>query len=493
MLNSFNYFNLAKAATAALLLATTAYSQVTNTCGGVVQNGTQVFSVRYFDDVTILTMNGFSYGNESYVLYCGEQPSFQALLTYGVATTTKTFKVPVNYVLARGSYTSTYIEISGHSSNISVIENPENLVSPCLQKRLVDPASLFAYHDVDSFVQWQAVSVGFEETNQIAQAKSVWFPGTIYADPLVRVEFITAMSLFFNDGGHGQQLYDQIKTAFNTLAADMDRIPTNLRNRIAWVYYEFSTQTWRLRNSAFTRGMIKAAGGIHFPLSGDDEQDDRPLSSTELKTVLENAQYVIDQTDFKGRDGSFQAWYTLAGYQDALAVQAFKNKRVYTLDETVNSNGISDYTYRLAARPDIFLKDLIYAQYPAYNPAFNATFLNLDFVYASEHTILTANDCEAVKYNSGDIPNVLPNPNFVWNSVPPPALTGTGTYGAGGSDDSGSDQKGGNKTGTIIAVVCSIVVLGAIFGFVFFKWGKRAKEDRFIELEDEMNNDIPLH
>ncbi|KAF9162860.1 hypothetical protein BGX21_003405 [Mortierella sp. AD011] len=483
-------------ASAALILLPIA-AQAQDNCGGLVSNGTLgTFTVNYYSNFTVLTINGVNnnINSENYVLYCGtEAPQDFALATVGLSASTGVFRAPLLQVAADDTYTSTYIEISGHRDSINFLESPQNIVSPCLQQRYANQ-SLFAFNN--SLTEWSLINAGFLSVMNTAQQKSVWIPSSVDVDPLQRAEYIIAVAMFYNDGVNGQSLYNQIKAAYTNLQNDMNQIPQANRNRIAWVYYDFTLSTWKLRNSAFTKGIIAAAGGISFPLTGE-VPDYATLSSDDIKTILLNSQVVIDQTDFTGQPTSVKtidAWRVRAGFESSSDLPVLQSKKVYTLDGTTNSNGVSDYNYRVAPRPDILLKDLIYVQYPSYNSTYSTVFLNTDFATGGDGrgVVLTASNCGTTKYDSGDIPVIVPQPSFTGNPTPPAALVGTGVYGGDGTN-SGSSSRGSSKVSIVVPVVCVVVILGAAFAFVSFKWGKRAKEDRFIELEEEMNNEIPLH
>lgn len=159
----------------------------------------------------------------------------------------------------------------------------------------------------------------------------------------------------------------------------------------------------------------------------------------------------------------------------------------------------------MPSRPDLLLRDLISVQYPEYNKAssqdYKTRFLNRNFQYGQgPSNSLGPENCTAdgtataqVPYNSGDITVWPLDPTFT-GLAPPPSPVGGGIYGVGGpSQEDGTSGGGKSKTTSIIiAVVCVAAVLGAAFAFAFYKWSRRAKEDRFIELEEEMNNEIPL-
>ncbi|KAF8985195.1 hypothetical protein BGZ46_005558 [Entomortierella lignicola] len=487
------------AAVAALLLLPATVVQAQGTCGGLVQNGTfGTYSVIYDNsNFTILTMYGSS-NIEKYVLYCGlTAPDSTALAPYGLPINTGMFQLPLAKVIVGDTFSSSYIEISGHRDSIAFLDNPQNVVSPCLQENYAT-SKLLAFNDTQD--EWTIATAGFLANMATSQPKAIWIPASVEVDPLYRIEYITAVSLFYNDGVHGQDVYNQIKSAYTNLQADMAQIPSANRNRIGWVYYNFALSTWKLKNDNFTTGLITAAGGQPFPLSGETSVGlDLSLSSEDIKTLLLNAQFVIDQTDFTGQPSSgVQAWMNLAGFNSVNDLPVLENRRVYTLNNVVNAIGVSDYNFRFASRPDILLKDLIYVQYQTYNPSYRLTFINQNWAWGGSggpSIVLTAANCTNFSYNNAsDIPVVVRQAGFRGNSNPPPPPTGSGIYGGSGSGSNGGSGGGGsNKTKIIVPIICVVVILGAAFGFVFFKWGKRAKEDRFIELEEEMNNEIPLH
>ncbi|KAG0002809.1 hypothetical protein BGZ65_002311 [Modicella reniformis] len=423
---------------------------------------------------------------ESYILYCGDtSPTEDTRKNDGVPTGSADFKIPLQNIAVEGTYTSSYVELTGHRNTIKSMSNPSNIVSPCLQQMYENKSTI-------SFTgggtgEYENLNATFGEFKHIFEAKDIWIPASVDVEPLLRIEYIVAISLFFNDGTKGEQIYSNIKSAFTELERNMALIEN--KKRIAWVSYDFSVNSWKLHNSKFTKGMITAAGGIPFPLKGE-VPDDMSLSADEIKTLLLNSQIVIDETNFNGQPGvtPIEKWRDLAGFASQTELPVLQQKNVYSLDNTVSKNGSNDYKYRLASRPDLLLKDLIHVQYPTYDTTYELTFLNPKFASGTGVTIqLSSADCATSNYNNGEIPKVVFQEKFKGDSSPPPALVGSGIYGGDGSGG------GGSKTGVVITVICVAVVLGAVFGAVFIKWSKRAKEDRFIELEEEMNREIPLH
>ncbi|KAK3838810.1 MAG: hypothetical protein J3R72DRAFT_182322 [Linnemannia gamsii] len=419
---------------------------------------------------------------------------------YGVDIQLPQFQVPVTNVLVGGSYTSSYVELAGGRTKIKVLEDPKNIVSPCLQAQ-VNNGSTVALDD-SKFDQYTNIDVGFRINAHPAQTKDVWIPMSVEVSPLLRVEYIMAVSLFFDKGQSALVTYEMIKGTYNNLSIDMKNIPDNKKKRIGWVRYDFSRKSWTLRNSAFTRGIITDAGGIPFPLNGDGVNDNASISPSDFKILVSNADILIDQTEFTkdmlSNTTSIAYWRQLAGFTGVDNPRVLDNKHVYTLDATVNTVGISDYLYRMPSRPDLLLRDMIHVQYPLYDPNYTLRFLNKNFVYGTgPELVLGSDNCglALVPYNSGDITTSQPHPEFHGDDIGPPALIGGGIYGAGGDSQGGdASGSGGSKTKNIVIAVVSVAaVLGAAFAFAFYKWSRRAKEDRFIELEEEMNNEIPLN
>lgn len=112
------------------------------------------------------------------------------------------------------------------------------------------------------FNQFDAVSVGFRENKDISQPKDVWVPMSVEVEPLLRVQYIKAVSLFFNSGFQSSITYDTIIGTYNNLKLDMSRIPQGNKKRIGWVKYDFTQNSWTLRNTNFTRGIIRDAGTL---------------------------------------------------------------------------------------------------------------------------------------------------------------------------------------------------------------------------------------
>ncbi|GJJ70638.1 hypothetical protein EMPS_02988 [Entomortierella parvispora] len=470
------------------LLAVTASAQNDTYCGGSLQPNmynTFDFTYNHGGNFTVVTMIGPT-SNETSLLYCGDAPiGTQALLEAGVNTNVQQFKVPVTSVATSGNFTSSYVELIGQGNSIMYMDDPQLVVSPCLQQRYANK-TLQALNDTQYQTQFNNISAAFLMTTQPAENKAVYVPESLEVDPLQRVEYIKAISLFYDLGAEGQSVYNKIRNNYGTLQNAVASIPADQQKRIGWVEYDFSVSAWRIRNSVFTRAIIKDAGGISFPLRGDGVADRSILDITDLQTMIRNSWVVIDQTNFNGQNanqGDFNLWRTLAG----VTMDELPGKRVYSLSGTSNAQGVSDYDYRAPARPDLLLQDLIHAQYPSFNVSW--TFLDPGFIYGSgpDH-VMTAAMCGQAVYNDAPI-TVYAGGTFSGDGTVSPPLVGSGIYGAASGGSSGSKS----KTPIIVAVVVVAAVIGAGFAFAFFKWGKRAKEDRFIELEEEMNNEIPLH
>ncbi|KAF9148019.1 hypothetical protein BG015_010279 [Linnemannia schmuckeri] len=478
-------------------------------CGGTVSNinnTTRKFTVETYNaDVTVLTISGLNNNpdKESYLLYCGATaPDSTVIQTMGLSPSVKQFKVPVTRVLSAGNFTSSYIELAGGQSNIAVLENPQNIVSPCLQYHY--RSGLISPLDSANLTQYESLDVGFRQFKS-GEPKDVWVPESEEVAPLQRVEYLMAVSLFFNNATAASIIYDKIIGTYNILKMDMERIPKENKMRIGWVKYDFGRRSWILCNTPFIRGIINDAGGIPFPLKGDGLPSYPDISPSDFKILMTNADVIIDQTDLtdgKGNETSvFSRWRALAGFT-GMTTHVLDMKRVYSLDNTMNQARINDYQYRMPSRPDLLLRDVIAVQYPQYNPEHKFRFLNTKF-YSGEGATnqLGPENCVSnpavttpFPYNSGDITAATFNPLFTGGPPPPPAVGG-GIYGIGGDSQGGDTSNDGkNKTTSIIiAVVCVAAVLGAAFAFAFYKWSRRAKEDRFIELEEEMNNEIPLN
>ena len=72
-------------------------------------------------------------------------------------------------------------------------------------------------------------------------------------------------------------------------------------------------------------------------------QDNASLSAEEINTLLLNSQIVIDQTNFTGQNyvTTVGMWRELAGFASAQDLPVLAQKKVYSLDNTVNDEGSS--------------------------------------------------------------------------------------------------------------------------------------------------------
>ncbi|KAG0029305.1 hypothetical protein BGZ82_008027 [Podila clonocystis] len=471
-------------------------------CGGQLTDQGVFFKFKQTPDFTVLTMtnndNNIS-KNETYILYCNEKPGVSGVskvIEAGlVGDSLEYFRIPLNKTMVDDTFTSTYIELIGQRNAISILSNPAKVVSPCLQKGITDKTITAM---LDDGTQYAQVDAAFRMQQNAAQLKDIWMPHTVDIEPLYRADYIRAVSLFFNQGQEGQKVYDQIKKAYETHALNMVAVPKAFKRRIGWITYDLNAKHWLLRNSKFTKTIIKDAGGISFPLNGDSIQDFLQLTEPEVKLVILNSNVLIDQTEYPSGWDRMKHIRKSAGFSDVEDIPVLSNSMIFSLDYTRNDAGSSDYNYRVAGRPDLLLKDMIRAQYPTYQPTIgNFTFFNVKYGNSGTGGVtFNATDCGKVDpftfndapYNNDNTIITVPPEQFLDYGIAPAPPTGGGMY---GSYD-GSEGKKSN-VGIIVGVIVAAVVMAAGFAFAFFKWGKRAKEDRFIELEEEMNNEIPMH
>jgi hypothetical protein len=113
---------------------------------------------------------------------------------------------------------------------------------------------------LDDGSQYIQVDAAFRTIQNIAQSKDIWMPHSVDIEPLYRADYIRAVSLFFNQGQAGQEVFGKIKAAYDTHKFNMLGVPQNFKRRIGWIKYDFGTQHWTLRNSKFTTAIIKDAG-----------------------------------------------------------------------------------------------------------------------------------------------------------------------------------------------------------------------------------------
>ncbi|KAF9585779.1 hypothetical protein BGW38_000792 [Lunasporangiospora selenospora] len=464
-------------------------------CGGIIGNGT-FYTVKYYDTFTVVTSKDPyrpDINPEDYLLYCGlEDPNPPEF-----ASIRSRFQIPLLRVAVGQNATGSFLELLGQREKIVRISKPDGLISPCLQALTKNQTiGVFDNADPNAYI---GIDGAFVDRQHTSQDKDIWIPNA-EVDPIERLAFIKPVSLFFGQGQRGEDVFSKIKTGYEDIRDTAKQIDQSHKKRIGWVQYDSGSGRWELVNTLFVRTIIRDAGGVSFPLSGGLDQETIHLQPQEMKDLVRNSHIIIDQSDinaFPSIPSRFQSWLRLAGFASNEDTLVLSDHQVYSLDSTRNFRGSTDYFYRPAVRPDLLLRDLIRAQYSNYNPKVNytMTFLNRGFSYeAKAATVLTEADCDKPVYNDEPIVPFV-DPIFTGDGRVTAPPTGSGPYGGGSPSNQGGSGSGGgsSKTGIIVAVVVVAVLVGAGFAFAFFKWSKRAKEDRFIELEEEMNNEIPLH
>jgi len=138
---------------------------------------------------------------------------------------------------------------------------PQLVVSPCLQQRYANK-TLLALDPSQYAAQNGLIEAGFLMTSTPSDSKAVYVPESLEVQPLDRVEYIQALSLFYGIGELGQSQYTEISKNYGLLKDAVANIPLDQQKRIGWVEYDFSVGWWRIRSSNFTKAIIKDAGNL---------------------------------------------------------------------------------------------------------------------------------------------------------------------------------------------------------------------------------------
>ncbi|KAF9976494.1 hypothetical protein BGZ73_008498 [Actinomortierella ambigua] len=409
-------------------------------------------------------------------------------------------QIPVQAVGIMDKYAMTYIEMLGKRNTIKKIQDPTLVVSPCIQKMIAtgQATKLSATPDMT-----EAQDLGVIVTTATQGVPKAFLVGhNEDANPLHRAQMIKLYSLLYNAPAEGDRIYKQIEESYTNIQRSLVAIPDENKKRIAWVRYDYPTNQWYLQTTAFAMMLIQAAGGV--PMGNDEHLNSQTprevvISQQDLRYFLDNAQVVIDETEFKPELMKAQTpldeWRRLAGYSSSELPKIIEKRQLYSLDREVNANGTSSYQYRVAARPDLLLMDVVMAQYPSFDLTYQMEFLRVFATTEGPKKTLSADDCpDPAQLTPRDIVTVQNVRVFSGDGIAPPALVGCSQFmdpNCSGDNKSGGGG-GGISAGVIATVVVLAVVLASVFAFFFHRWNRRSKEEAFIELEDEMERDIPL-
>ncbi|KAF9165696.1 hypothetical protein DFQ26_009564 [Actinomortierella ambigua] len=491
---------------AVAFLAPSAHAQDTCLNGSLSGTTNNRYTGAFFEVVTlkdtwlveVKDLNNAAQAKADYALSCDPlqtvlNPGSGWSLEYGVV------QVPATAVGIIDKYAMTYIELLGKRTTIRKIQDPTMVVSPCIQKMLETGQAKELSATPDDTEAADLGVIVTPTTQGVPKAFLVQQDDNV--EPLKRVELIKLYSLLYNMPAEGDRIYNLIVDSYGNIQRSLVTIPDQNKKRIAWVRYDFPAQTWYLQTTAFAMKIIQAAGGV--PMGNDDDLNSQTprevaLQVQDLRYFLDNAQMVIDGTEFtpanlQGNETPLDAWRRLAGYETNELPKIIEKRELYSLDREVNVNGTSSYKFRVAARPDLLLMDVVMAQYPDFDATYKMQFLREFATTEGPKVVYEAKDCpDPAQLTQRDIVTVPNVRIYSGDNTTPPALVGCTQYLDPSCSTGSSSKSGGVSTAVIVTVVVLAVVMASVFAFFFRRWSRKTKEEAFIELEDEMERDIPL-
>ncbi|CDH56041.1 hypothetical protein RO3G_16336 [Lichtheimia corymbifera JMRC:FSU:9682] len=361
----------------------------------VANDSANGFSVEYYNWYKVVTNHQL---NERYALVCCDQP-LDNFTQYNAAINTPVKNVGIENVRD----ILPYLELLSLSDSVKAIQGYQNVTSPCYANVTDTPGS-------------NTVDLMFSErsnTNLQGNPPYVGFtPNNDTLSPLQKASWLVYIAMFFEMEGEATTIFGNIYNIYNCHKANLEEM-TDKKN-IAWTSYNPTDNSWTIVNDNFHAALVKDAGALL--ISPNSAQSNVFTQLNEFHTAIRLADYVIDVTPLENLGNqSYDSWLNLGGFvsgTDIYNEPFIADKGLYRTDGLVNNNGISDWSQRSPARPDLALRDVIHMFAPTYEPDYQLTWLRnfakgdytrqiADSGYQCNATeIVKKATCDAHKYGS---------------------------------------------------------------------------------------------
>ncbi|KAG2212345.1 hypothetical protein INT47_001705 [Mucor saturninus] len=248
-----------------------------------------------------------------------------------------------------------YIELLGIQTKLSGSVSIQNITSPCIldgsqNTKITSPQMVLSLR-----------SVGLPYVSFSGNDDSL--------GPLEKASWLLYLGVFFDMESEALLAYNQIANNYNCHKRNLQRV--NKNKIVSWTSFDPIKKTYTINGDNYYTQLSSDAGAV---LRSPNRLQDNTYNTavfTELHALalqLQGAEFIFDISD---TSVDYNTWYKSGGVyftpNNSFAhVPAIADSQVYSTHGLVNSNGISDWTQRSAARPDLALLDIVELLYPTF-------------------------------------------------------------------------------------------------------------------------------
>ncbi|KAJ1986602.1 hypothetical protein H4R33_003271 [Dimargaris cristalligena] len=430
----------------------------------IVVGSSSNFTISYSNNYKILTNQ---IAGEAYGLYCGsDRPSAPGKIKAW-------FQVPITSVAVLDRTLVPYLEALKLTSTIKIVQDPQNVTSPCVQSLLSDgSAKSQASASADD---WAPVQVAFTNTYSNDSSYVAFSASNDHLYPLEKAEWIKFISVFFNAEGNATEFYQHVNAQYDCHTNNIAKVN---KQQIAWSQSGKDLETgddfWTLQSNAYVERLTSDAGG-HLVSSSSGVTNDTSRFQTDVAT----ANFVVDQTDVGTGTMSFDGWLKTFGYSEdpkSTDNSFYFQKQVWRTDKLRNQYNNYDWGQTSFARPDLALADLITMQYPKYHgkidDAANLQWMN-NLAQPQDIVRQGSASCDKTPLVS-TFPQCPSSPNLTLRDE---------------SSSSSDGLNGARIAGIVIGSVAGLVLLGILYVFLARR-RRRQRLQEFINLRNRNSGEL---
>jgi iron complex transport system substrate-binding protein len=178
--------------------------------------------------------------------------------------------------------------------------------------------------------------------------------------PLGKAEWIVAMSAFFNEQQHAQEIFAQIETNYN----EAKKMTDNVEYRPKVMFNVPYKDTWYMPGTKSYMVKFVHDASAEYVYPDNEGRNSYPMS-------IEKAYTIALDADFWLIGNSSKSLAELENTDSRMSeIPAFKTEKIYNSNLRANDHG-DDFWESGVVKPDIILKDLIKIFHPEIMPDYN--------------------------------------------------------------------------------------------------------------------------